>query len=109
MKLRAILASDAEIAAGNGDIDCAGVTADSRAVKSGDLFVAIAGGKTDGLRFVDSALAAGAIAIMAERAPERPLPDTVVFVRVCNARRALAHVAAKIYPRPTDTIAAGTA
>jgi UDP-N-acetylmuramoyl-L-alanyl-D-glutamate--2,6-diaminopimelate ligase len=108
MKLRAILPSDAEIAAGNGDIDCAGVTADSRAVKSGDLFVAIAGGKTDGLRFVDSALAAGAIAIMAERAPERPLPDTVVFVRVGNARRALAHVAAKIYPRQPETIAAVT-
>ena len=108
MKLRAILPSDAEIAAGNGDIDCAGVTADSRAVKSGDLFVAIAGGKTDGLRFVDSALAAGAIAIMAERAPERPLPDNVVFVRVGNARRALAHVAAKIYPRQPQCIAAVT-
>jgi len=108
MKLRAILPPDAEIAAGNGDIDCAGVTADSRAVKSGDLFVAIAGGKTDGLRFVDSALAAGAIAIMAERAPERPLPDTVVFVRVGNARRALAHVAAKIYPRQPQCIAAVT-
>jgi UDP-N-acetylmuramoyl-L-alanyl-D-glutamate--2,6-diaminopimelate ligase len=108
MKLRAILPPDAEIAAGNGDIDCAGVTADSRAVKSGDLFVAIAGGKTDGLRFVDSALAAGAIAIMAERAPERPLPDTVVFVRVGNARRALAHAAAKFYPRQPRVIAAVT-
>ena len=28
------------------------MTADSRAVKRGDMFVAIAGGKTDGLHFV---------------------------------------------------------
>ena len=108
MKLRDILPPDAEIAAGCSDVDCAGVTADSRAVKSGDLFVAIAGGKTDGLRFVDQALAAGATAVMAERAPERPLPDTVAVIRVGNARRALAQVAAKIYPRQPRVIAAVT-
>ncbi len=108
MKLREILPPDAAIAAGKADIDCAGVTADSRAVKSGDLFVAIAGGKTDGLRFVDAALAAGAIAVMAERAPQRPLPDTVAFIRVANARRALAHAAAKFYPRQPRVIAAVT-
>jgi UDP-N-acetylmuramoyl-L-alanyl-D-glutamate--2,6-diaminopimelate ligase len=108
MKLRDILPADAEIAAGNADVDCAGVTADSRAVKSGDLFVAIAGGKTDGLRFVDAALAAGAVAVMAERAPERPLPDTIAVIRVANARRALAHAAAKFYPRQPQCIAAVT-
>ena len=108
MKLREFLPPDAEIAAGNGDIDCAGVTADSRAVKSGDLFVAIAGGKSDGLRFVDQALAAGAIAVMAERAPERPLPDDVALIRVGNARRALAYAAARIYPRQPRIIAAVT-
>ena len=108
MKLREILLPDAAIAAGNADIDCAGVTADSRAVKSGDLFVAIAGGKTDGLRFVDQALAAGAVAVMAERAPQRPLPDTVAFIRVANARRALARAAAKFYPRQPRVIAAVT-
>jgi UDP-N-acetylmuramoyl-L-alanyl-D-glutamate--2,6-diaminopimelate ligase len=108
MKLRELLPPDAEIAAGNGDIECAGVTADSRAVKPGDLFVAIAGGKTDGLRFVDQALAAGAVAVMAERAPERSLPDTVAFIRVPNARRALAYAASKIYPRQPHIIAAVT-
>jgi len=108
MKLHQILPPDAEIAAGNGDVDCGGVTADSRAVKSGDLFVAIAGGKTDGLRFVDQAVAAGAVAIMAERAPEGPLPDTVAFVHAANARRALAQLAAKIYPRQPRIIAAVT-
>jgi UDP-N-acetylmuramoyl-L-alanyl-D-glutamate--2,6-diaminopimelate ligase len=108
MKLREILPPDAEIVAGHGDIDCAGVTADSRTLKSGDLFVAIAGGKTDGLRFVDQALAAGASAVMAERAPQSPLPQDIALIRVANARRALAHVAAKLYPRQPRIIAAVT-
>ncbi len=52
MKLREILPSDAEIDARSADLDIGGVTADSRTVKRGDLFVAIAGGKADGLDFV---------------------------------------------------------
>ena len=52
MKLREILPPDAEIEPRHADLDIGGVTADSRTVKNGDLFVAIAGGKTDGLRFV---------------------------------------------------------
>jgi len=108
MKLREILPPDAEFEARFADLAVGGVTADSRTVKSGEVFVAIAGGKTDGLRFVDAAIAAGAAAIVAERAPERPLPKTVAFVRVGNARRALALIAAKIYPRQPQTIAAVT-
>ena len=108
MKLREILPPDVEIAARHADLDVGGVTADSRLVKPGDLFVAIAGGKTDGLRFVAPAVAAGAVAVLAERPPSAPLPENVAFARVGNARRALARVAAKIYPRQPQTIAAVT-
>ena len=112
MKLREILPPDAEFDARHverfADLDVGGVTADSRAVKRGDVFVAIAGGKTDGLRFVPSAIAAEAAAIIAERAPETPLPGNVAFVRVGNARRALALIAAKLYPRQPRVIAAVT-
>jgi UDP-N-acetylmuramoyl-L-alanyl-D-glutamate--2,6-diaminopimelate ligase len=108
MKLREILPADAEIAAGHCDIEIGGVTADSRAVKPGDVFVAIAGGKTDGLRFAASALAAGAVAILAERPPDGALPAAATFVRVGNARRTLALAAARFYPRQPQTIAAVT-
>ena len=74
------------------------VTADSRKVKAGDLFVAIPGTKADGLHFVRDAVARGAAAVMAERAPEQ-LPDAVAVVNVPNARRALALAAARFYPR----------
>ena len=108
MKLREILPPDAEIEPRHADLDIGGVTADSRTVKKGDLFAAIAGGKTDGLRFVGPAIVGGAVAVLAERRLDAPLSDAVAFVRVGNARRALALIAAKFYPRQPRTIAAVT-
>jgi UDP-N-acetylmuramoyl-L-alanyl-D-glutamate--2,6-diaminopimelate ligase len=108
MKLRAILPPDATIESGSPDLEVRGVAADSRAVKPGDVFVAIEGGKTDGLKFVAAALADGAMAILAQRAPETPLPAGVAFVRAANPRRALALIAAKVFARQPQTIAAVT-
>jgi UDP-N-acetylmuramoyl-L-alanyl-D-glutamate--2,6-diaminopimelate ligase len=108
MKLREILPADAEIESQAADLDVSGVSADSRAINSGDVFVAIEGGKTDGLKFVEAAIAAGAAAIVAQKRPEVPLPRQVAFVRVGNARRALALMAAKFFPRQPQTIAAVT-
>jgi UDP-N-acetylmuramoyl-L-alanyl-D-glutamate--2,6-diaminopimelate ligase len=108
MRLRDILPADAEIAAGSADIDVGGITSDSRTVRAGDVFVAIAGGKADGLRFVASALAAGAAAVVANRPPQVPLPAGVAFVQVGNIRRTLALAAAKFYPRQPAAIAAVT-
>ncbi len=107
MKLADLLTDDAKIDARFAELDVAGVTADSRLVKRGDLFVAVAGAKTDGLRFVDQALAAGAVAIAAERSPAS-LPPGVTFIKVANARRTLARAAAKFYPRQPEVIAAVT-
>ena len=87
--------------------EIAGVTADSRSVKRGDLFVAIPGTKADGLRFVPQAIAAGAAAVLAERAPAS-LPPDIAFVKVTDARRALALAAARFYARQPATIAAVT-
>ncbi len=108
MKLRDILPPGAEIETGVADLEVAGVSSDSRAIKPGDVFVAIAGGKADGLNFVEAALAAGAVVVVAPQLPPTPLPAGVAFVRVTNARRALALMAAKIFPRQPQIIAAVT-
>jgi UDP-N-acetylmuramoyl-L-alanyl-D-glutamate--2,6-diaminopimelate ligase len=108
MKLREIVPADAELDPRHAALDIGGVTADSRKLKPGDLFVAIAGTKADGSRFVAAAIAAGAAAILAEQVPAAPLPEGVAFVRVPNARRALSLIAAKFYPRQPHTIAAVT-
>jgi UDP-N-acetylmuramoyl-L-alanyl-D-glutamate--2,6-diaminopimelate ligase len=108
MKLREILPPDAELDARHAGLEIGGVTADSRNVKPGDLFVAIAGNKADGMGFVTAAIKAGAAAVMAEHAPSAPLPAGAAFARVTNVRLALALAAAKFYPRQPKVIAAVT-
>jgi UDP-N-acetylmuramoyl-L-alanyl-D-glutamate--2,6-diaminopimelate ligase len=108
MKLRNVLPADDAIETRNADIEVGGVSADSRAIKRGDIFVAIAGGKADGLNFVAAAIAAGAAAVVAERAPNKPLPADIGFVKVGNARRSLALMAARFFSRQPRTIAAIT-
>jgi UDP-N-acetylmuramoyl-L-alanyl-D-glutamate--2,6-diaminopimelate ligase len=108
MKLADLLTPDAVSDARFAALEVAGVSEDSRDVKPGDLFVAVPGTKDDGLRFVGQALAAGAVAIMAERVPETALPEGVAFIRVGDAHRALALAAAKFFSRQPRVIAAVT-
>ena len=78
-------------------LDVTGISADSRTIKPGDLFVAVAGAKDDGLRFVAPALAAGAAAVMAERALPTAPPTASPSSRSAIVRRALALAAAKFF------------
>jgi UDP-N-acetylmuramoyl-L-alanyl-D-glutamate--2,6-diaminopimelate ligase len=107
MTLSEILKGSTALDARTGAIEIAGVTADSRKVKRGDVFVAVPGTRTDGLKFAAQAAVAGAAAIVGEREPGAMLAN-VAFVKVDNARRALALAAARFYPRQPKTIAAVT-
>src|ERR1700730_16530157 len=106
MKLRDLFSDDATIAPLAEAVVITGLAMDSRAVRPGDLFFALAGHKTDGARFVDAAIAAGAVAIAGDQPPQAAL--RVPFVVTPNPRRALALAAAKFYPRQPQTIAAVT-
>ncbi len=106
MKLRDLFSGDAVIGAQHADVAVAGLAVDSRAVKAGDVFFALAGAKTDGARFIDQAIASGAVAVVSDRTPEND--NRVPFIAVSNPRRALALAAARFYPRQPDTIAAVT-
>jgi UDP-N-acetylmuramoyl-L-alanyl-D-glutamate--2,6-diaminopimelate ligase len=106
MKLSALLPPDAICDPRFAARDIAGITADSRAVRPGDLFAAVPGTKADGLQFVRQAIAAGAAAVMAERKPD--MSGDIAFVQTTNVRRALALSAAKLHPRQPRVIAAVT-
>ena len=106
MRLRDLFSNDAAIEPQAEAVVVKGIAADSRAVKPGDLFFALAGSKTDGARFIDSAIASGAMAIAGDHPP--PGFSRVPFVTTPNPRRALALAAAKFYPRQPATIAAVT-
>ena len=82
-----------------------GLAVDSRVVKPGDLFFALSGSRTDGARFVDAAIAAGAVVV----AGDHPLQGlSVPFVATPNPRRALALAAARFFPLQPAVIAAVT-
>jgi UDP-N-acetylmuramoyl-L-alanyl-D-glutamate--2,6-diaminopimelate ligase len=108
MKLSDLFGDDAVIdpQAKAGAIEVSGLAVDSRAVKPGDLFFALAGVKTDGARFIDAAIAAGAVAIAGGHRPDGGC--RVPFVTISNPRRALALGAAKFFSRQPSTIAAVT-
>ena len=65
-----------------------GVTCDSRRVRPGDLFVALAGTHADGARFAAAALAKGASLILGETQP--PGCPAAAFAPVADPRRAYA-------------------
>ena len=108
MKLADILPANAQLEIGSAAVEVSGLSTDSRTVKRGDVFVAIAGGKIDGRKFVGSAVAAGAVAVVGQKDLNTTLPEGITFVRVGNSRRAVALMAAKFFPHQPRIIAAVT-
>ncbi|MDP2522096.1 UDP-N-acetylmuramoyl-tripeptide--D-alanyl-D-alanine ligase [Neptunomonas phycophila] len=81
---------DARLAPCERDINCiTGVTTDTRAVKSGDLFIALKGERFDAHDFVEQAIDAGASALLVER----ELPVDVPQLIVSDTRIALGKLA----------------
>src|SRR6266852_2781974 len=106
MRLRDLFSDEATIDPQVEAVVVTGLAVDSRAVRPGDLFFALAGSKTDGVRFIDSAVASGAVAIVGDHPPQGA--SRVPFVATPNPRRALALAAAKFYSRQPATIVAVT-
>jgi UDP-N-acetylmuramoyl-L-alanyl-D-glutamate--2,6-diaminopimelate ligase len=75
---------------------------DSRQVKPGAIFVALRGVHADGARFAAQAVSLGAIAVVAESAA--PAGVSVPWVRVPNARAALAELAAGFFGNPSEEL-----
>lgn len=78
------------------------ITADSRTVQPGSLFVAVPGVQVDGHAYIRGALAQGAAAVLGERprgeveAMEETAAQAVPYVQVENARAALAWACAAL-------------
>lgn len=84
---------------GPSDGDISGLYYDSRQVLPGGLFFALRGAAVDGHRFVEDALARGAMAVVMEK--PCPLPQGVTGLLVKDARRSMALAAAEFYGDPT--------
>lgn len=82
------------------DIEISGLTADSRKVRPGSVFVAVRGLSKDGHQYIQHALDLGAAGVIAEQwADGKKAQANVVLVP--NARRALALAASNFYGQPS--------
>jgi UDP-N-acetylmuramoyl-L-alanyl-D-glutamate--2,6-diaminopimelate ligase len=90
-------------------VEATGVQYDSRRVRPGDIFVAMAGGTTDGNKYIAAALERGAVAIVTDSRDvwERNRANAggvrhghIPFFLVANGRRALAGIAANLLDHP---------
>lgn len=87
-----------------------GIEYDSRRVRPGSVFVAMKGGTTDGNRYVDKAIAAGALGIITDSS--QTFDHLVVYkseipiVEVEHGRRALAEASAAFFGHPERKLTA---
>jgi len=98
------LLDGAEVLSQSGNPDVTGVEYDSRRIKSGCVFVAMRGETSDGNRFIDQAIQAGAAAVVTD-SPEQKPREGVAWAVVPQGRRALARLSANFYKRPAERIA----
>lgn len=92
-----------EEVAGSTNVAISGVTADSRAVKAMDLFVAVPGVKSDGHRFIKQATDSGAAAVICEIYPEEINPK-VTYIKVKSSAEALGWTAANFFDNPSEKL-----
>jgi UDP-N-acetylmuramoyl-L-alanyl-D-glutamate--2,6-diaminopimelate ligase len=91
-----------ETLAQSGNPHVTGVEYDSRRVEPGNVFVAMRGESSDGNRFIDQVIAAGAAAVVTD---SDRCPESVAWAQVVHGRRALADLSANFYERPAEKLA----
>jgi UDP-N-acetylmuramoyl-L-alanyl-D-glutamate--2,6-diaminopimelate ligase len=86
------------------DLEIRQVASDSRKVKPRALFFALHGAQSDGNAFVRDAVSRGAAAIASEEAVPAFIPSSVAWIRVREARKALAVTAANFFGHPAEAL-----
>jgi len=107
MLLSSLIGADVTAPADAGNLEIAGISADSRLVEPGYVFVAIAGTKADGARFIADAVAKGAAAVLV--GTQAQVADVgVPVLRAEEPRRSLALMAARYFVAQPATVVAVT-
>ena len=105
MKLADLFAgSEASIPPAAKDLEIRQVASDSRKVRPRALFFALHGAQSDGNAFVRDAVSRGAAAIASEETAPASIPSSVAWIRVREARKALAVTAANFLGHPAGAL-----
>ena len=89
-------------------VEITGLSADSRAIQPGFLFAALKGVAADGVRFAPEAVKLGAVALLCAADSSLASDPGIPVLRAADPRVALAHFAARFYPRQPETLVAVT-
>jgi UDP-N-acetylmuramoyl-L-alanyl-D-glutamate--2,6-diaminopimelate ligase len=92
--------SDRQLAA----LPVAGLALDSRKVRPGDLFLAYPGEAGDGRAYIDQAIAAGAVAVLAEAGGEQ-VERRVPVLEIAGLRAEVGRIAARFFDDPSAAMA----
>jgi UDP-N-acetylmuramoyl-L-alanyl-D-glutamate--2,6-diaminopimelate ligase len=103
MNFQEILDGAEVLSQSGGDCPVKGLDYDSRRVQPAWVFVAMRGEITDGNRYIDAAIAAGACAVVTDSGTETPR-EGVAWAVVPHGRRALARLSANFYKRPAERL-----
>jgi len=79
-----------------------GLCLDSRRLQPGDLFLAVPGATVDGRRFIDDALAAGAVAVLAEA--EGLVDQVEGVVPVAGLNTQISDIAGRFFGEPSEKL-----
>lgn len=74
---------------------------DSRSVSPGSLFIALRGTQTDGHQYIDTAVNAGASAILCEELPAQ-INAAVTYIKATDSAEVMGLVAANFYDHPSQ-------
>ena len=88
---------------GSTDISVASVCFDSRKAEKGSLFVAIKGTQSDGHKFIEQVVAAGAASIVCEILPKQKDPK-ITYIKVKDSEAALGIIASNFYDNPSEKL-----
>jgi UDP-N-acetylmuramoyl-L-alanyl-D-glutamate--2,6-diaminopimelate ligase len=105
MKLRDLLhGTEARIPPAAQELEIRQIACDSRKVRPRALFFALHGAQADGNAFVRDAVSRGAAAIASEDAVPAFIPSSVAWIRVREARKALAVTGANFFRHPAEAL-----
>ncbi len=88
---------------GSTDVMVNNIQIDSRTISTGSVFVAIKGEKTNGHKFLESAIEKGASVIVCEEMPTF-FANNVTYIKVKNSNEAVALIAHNFYSEPSTKL-----
>jgi UDP-N-acetylmuramoyl-L-alanyl-D-glutamate--2,6-diaminopimelate ligase len=105
MKWKEMLAGAETLLVVAGETEVTGLQYDSRKVQRGDAFIAMKGGATDGNKYINAALAQGAVAVGSDSAEQKPRHG-IAWAQIApgNGRRVLGCAAANLYGHPAEKL-----